>query len=446
MKLKTIYVLSVLLILLRYTHEYKSYQEEGKQEEIAKHFIIQTKYEYSTASCDLISGYYRAKLNDCHTYRTGDSVVVFSNRLLSSDTISKKEIRLNNPKIQQVIHCEGSGKCTFYQILEKISQYTIEEKLVIKQLIAEPHASLLIGFLFGEKALLNESTQKVLKVVGMQHVISASGYNVALVLNFASLVFGKVFTKKITSFFSLTTMLVYIFMAGITASLLRAGLMVTMLVLSTHFFHKQYLAAHSLYLTAVILLLWQPFLIHSISFQLSFLATLGLVKFSHLFQPRTTNEPEKSYKLKKITLSIHIIEGIKETLKSSFQTTLAAQIFTLPIILFHFGELSLLSLVANTLLLWLTPLITILGLILFLVAPFSGVIAQFLAILAWLPIEVYLKCLDLFVPLSFTLIKIGGSWAKILSFAYVAGLFTVIIRRNYTSKPRKALKTTLYYV
>jgi len=88
-----------------------------------------------------------------------------------------------------------------------------------------------------------------------------------------------------------------------------------------------------------------------------------------------------------VTAGLAHLSQIKEVLTESFWTTIMAQSFALPVILFQFGELSLVSLVANTFLLWLTPIITVYGVFL------SGVILilplSIGKILAW-PLEVLL--------------------------------------------------------
>ncbi|MFA6565540.1 MAG: ComEC/Rec2 family competence protein, partial [Candidatus Paceibacterota bacterium] len=103
-------------------------------------------------------------------------------------------------------------------------------------------------------------------------------------------------------------------------------------------------AIHLLFVAAFFMILWSPLsLLHDPSFQLSFLATLGLLSLG----------PELSRRLSFVTKKF----GLRETLSA----TLSTQVFVLPLLLYETGLLSLVAIPVNLLVLPLLPFAMFLG-------------------------------------------------------------------------------------
>jgi len=134
-----------------------------------------------------------------------------------------------------------------------------------------------------------------------------------------------------------------------------------------------------------------------VGFQLSFLATIGIVYFYPLF------EKYFGEKLKKYPA---VISFIAEILFMS----LSAQIFVLPIILFNFQTLSLISSVTNILVLPILPITMLIGFLAVAISFIFQPVAIFFSWLAYLPLRYEILVINYFANLKFSALALGLSW------------------------------------
>lgn len=200
---------------------------------------------------------------------------------------------------------------------------------------SQPYAGLLSGMLLGVKSTLPEGITRSFRITGVSHVVAASGMNVTLVAGFLMSFLGRFFKRPLAVLLSMGGIGGYMLMSGLDPSILRAGVM-GILVFGAQIFGRQYSVLYSLFLTTGLLLFWDPLLLGDVGFQLSVLATMGII-FLKPFIP------------------------LKGFLLDDIGTTLAAQLATLPVLLATFGSYGVLSLLVNALVLWTIPLITIMG-------------------------------------------------------------------------------------
>ncbi len=198
-------------------------------------------------------------------------------------------------------------------------------------------AGLLNGIIFGGNQNMPQNFLLQLRSVGVIHVIAASGMNVTFVASALIAILGVIFKRQIALTIAIFGIVFYAFLAGFEPSIVRAAIM-SILAFSASLLGRQNFALASVFLTGYIMLLLSPFLVTDIGFQLSFLATLGILVIKPLF-PTPKNF----------------------SLLDDVWTTVAAQIATLPILLSIFGQYGLLSILVNALILWTVPVLMILG-------------------------------------------------------------------------------------
>lgn len=210
----------------------------------------------------------------------------------------------------------------------------------ITLLIPSPEADLILGCVLGINNF-DPDFYNQLKVTGLVHVAVVSGYNISVVTN-ATLRMFKMVPRLPRVLLAFAIIGFYILLTGANPPSVRAGIM-TVLSLSAGFFGRENWSLYTLFLAAVIMLLFEPSLFTNLSFQLSFAATLGIILFDNSFN--------------------HLIKikSLPSVLTADLATSLAAQVFVLPIILYNFGSLSLVSPLANMFSLWLIPIVTYLG-------------------------------------------------------------------------------------
>lgn len=213
----------------------------------------------------------------------------------------------------------------------------------IDRIFPEPSASLLNGILFGIRGQIPPDFYLALQKAGMLHVIALSGQNISILIALIFKLTGFL-GKKLSIIVSAIGIFAFIMFVGPSASVVRAGVMGS-LSMAALFFGRQYLALWGLFVSGATMVFIKPELIFDLGFQLSFLATFGIITFSQ--KPKVTAN--------------NILERGGKVLRESFWTTVAAQVFTTPVILANFGRISLVSIATNVLVLWTVPIIMGLG-------------------------------------------------------------------------------------
>jgi competence protein ComEC len=214
---------------------------------------------------------------------------------------------------------------------------------LIKHVFPEPESGLMAGFVLGVSPTFSPTMTQIVQHTGTMHILAASGYNVSLVIGLCLPFLVRLFGRRFGIGIMIGLLIIYVCMVGLSPSIVRAGIMGCLLLIA-QWFGRKYWALWGLGVTAWLLLLVGPWLIESISFQLSFAATLGVL-IGHI----------------PIYLPKFVPSFIRHEAVDSLSTTLYAWIMTMPITLWHFGSVSWWALIANPLLLWMLPPLTYLG-------------------------------------------------------------------------------------
>jgi competence protein ComEC len=242
--------------------------------------------------------------------------------------------------------------------------YTLKHALQaeITRHVPEPASALGQGLLLGVGEALGAEIETAFRRSGLIHIVVLSGYNIMLIVTFMMLLLRPLQTGLLKLTLSLLAIGAFALMVGLSATVLRASLMAAILVIATAY-HRQYLILRVLTFTATVMVCINPWLlVYDIGFQLSFMATLGLV----LIAPQ----------LERVCTWLPAGYG----LRSFFFATIATQIAVLPILLYQIGEVSLIAVVANVLVLPLVPLAMLLT---FLVALFGFFSSGLAILMAW---------------------------------------------------------------
>lgn len=181
-----------------------------------------------------------------------------------------------------------------------------------------------------------------------------NGYNISLVTQSVQLVARRAFARWTALVFSLVAILLYAAFVGPTAPVVRAALMGGLFTLGVLVGRPSH-ALTTLVAASFLMLLVNPLLLWSASFQLSFAATLALI----VVAPWLTRVlgAKRAARSQQPSAESRLATGLRDTAI----TTTAAQLLTLPVMWYHFGELSLVALPANVLVLPVQPIVMLLG-------------------------------------------------------------------------------------
>lgn len=223
----------------------------------------------------------------------------------------------------------------------------------ISRFLPSPQAELLSGVLLGQNKTLPGRLKLALRDTSTLHIVVASGQNLSLVAAFFLSLAGLV-KRRNAIVFSLLAVVLYTLLTGFQVPVLRAAIMFSLASLA-QVFGRQRDGWQALILTAGLMLLINPKWITDLSFQLSFLATFGVVVVS----------PVILGYLDKIPI-----------IGQDLAVTLAAQLMVTPVIVQTFHQISFVSLVANVLVLWTIPLMMIGGAVLLALGSISSLLGQ----------------------------------------------------------------------
>ncbi len=211
----------------------------------------------------------------------------------------------------------------------------------VKKVIPEPQSSLAVGFLVGQHSNLPNDLEKQLKIVGLTHIIVASGYNLTILVVFARRLLLR-FSKFMATFFASTMIFGFIAITGLSPSMTRAGL-VSALSLAAWYYGRKIHPLVLLPFAAAITVAYNPgYVWGDIGWYLSFASFAGVLIFAPLAHRFIWKDKKPG------------------VIREIFIATFCAQLATLPIIIFTFGHYSVYALISNLLVLPLIPIVMVL--------------------------------------------------------------------------------------
>ena len=222
-------------------------------------------------------------------------------------------------------------------------------KARIKSELPDESAGLALGYLLGDKSELGATLKETIAAVGLTHLIVASGAHLGIILKFVKKSFGRI-SRATGLLANLAAVGLFIGIIGLTPSALRAGLVASLSLLAAHF-GRDLKPGRLLLYAAAATLLFDPTYPLNLSWLLSFASFTAVLLVAPAFETYFYG-PQKSAKSKK-----------PSTLASLLLASLSATLLTAPILLFYFGQISLISILANLLIsptLALTMLLTFL--------------------------------------------------------------------------------------
>jgi len=200
---------------------------------------------------------------------------------------------------------------------------------VIEQIDNAEQSNLALSYLTGQKTLLTEDQKTKLRLVGLAHVVVASGYHLSVVVGLAKKYLGKI-SRFATLGGALLLLTLYISITGFTPSMARAGLMTALSLFAWYFGRRFHPARLILYVMAISLALDTSY-ITNLAWQLSFASYSGIIFITPLLTQFLYGDKKPGYFASLIIASV------------------SAQIFCLPFTLYYFGSFPILALVANVL-------------------------------------------------------------------------------------------------
>jgi competence protein ComEC len=302
----------------------------------------------------------------------------------------------------------------------------------IYRIFPDPEASLLAGILLGNDNGLADDLQQAFKNTGTAHIIAISGFNIAIIAAIFVTLFSRLLGPRRGAVVAVLGIVLYTILVGASPSVVRAAIMGTLAIFAREVGRRQF-ALNTLMFTAVIMAIINPNVLWDAGFQLSFFATLGLILYAQPMQDAAVRffsrfaKPETAQK-------------IAEPVAEFFLFTLAAQLTTLPIMAWHFGRISLVSLIANPFILPAQPAVMILAGLAVLLSFVYLPLGQVFAWIAW-PFSAYtIRAVEFFNGLPHGVIVLGD-FSLLIIILFYAVLFALTFAQGRVKQALRSAAT-----
>lgn len=203
------------------------------------------------------------------------------------------------------------------------------------RILPQPQAGLLSGMVLGSKQVLPEDFRQALINTSTIHIVVASGQNLTILSGFIVSLASVIGRKKAVTT-SIGVNLFYAVLTGFQIPIIRAAFM-NIFVSLGQLTGREASALFALLASGLVMLIYEPIWIYSVSFQLSFLATFAVMEFAPAIEGK--------------------FRWMPDIVRNDLIVSVSAFLLTLPIIYENFGRVSVTGVVVNSLVLWTTPLI-----------------------------------------------------------------------------------------
>lgn len=290
------------------------------------------------------------------------------------------------PRIRLLEHDAGGPIMAFiYQVRNVIAS-------TANQIVPQPQAAFLSGILVGRDEAIPDSLKKAFQMTGTSHLVAISGFNITILSGLILALTIRLLPRGWAVFAAILLLVAYSIMAGANPSVIRAAIMGGLAMVGK-MIGRTKTAVNSLGLAAAIMTAFNPLILRDIGFQLSVLATAGILVIgapvNDWFVGKTT----------KLENSTEINIGWR-SVGEFFLITLAAQVATLPVLLYNFHRFPVVGLLVNPLVLPVQSAAmtlggaAVLGGLVFL--PFGKI----LGLIAWVPLAYTTRVVEIFSGLG----------------------------------------------
>lgn len=287
----------------------------------------------------------------------------------------------------------------------------------IEMMLPEPHASLALGLLLGEKQGLGERLEDVFRVVGIIHIVVLSGYNLTIIAEALGRILRHFLRPRLRATVGAIAIVLFALMVGPSATVVRATMM-ALLLLYARTSGKTYDALRALMLAGSAMVLLNPYVLcFDPGFQFSFLATLGLIAFGPHLDRAFAFVPTRG--------------GIREYASA----TIATQIMVTPLLLYSIGSVSMIALVANVLILIAVPP----AMLFVFLAGLVGVVAPTMYVVtypAYLALSYIVEAAELLarVPFAELVVPPFSFWYVVVAYVLMALSYALYVMQSKTPR------------
>lgn len=296
----------------------------------------------------------------------------------------------------------------------------------ISKLHNQETTALLRGLLLADRSLINFEIRNDFVNSGVIHVLAVSGLHVGYIVLIFLILFGR-FNIYIRTFLTISGILFFMLLTGMPASVVRASIM-AIIIISVMMTTRSTNLFNSLALAALIILAFTPSELFDPGFQLSFISVLSIALIYPIFKREIY-----CLNIPKFIKSIFLFMGV----------SVAAQLGTMPFVLFYFGKLSLTSIIANLITIPTIGMIVAIGLVTIFINIFIPHLAVFYASANELLTRLLFSFIHLMGNPSYSFLSFNNfSYLDVIIF-YSTILFFFLVWKKFSSLKAKFILVLL---
>ena len=266
--------------------------------------------------------------------------------------------------------------------------------------------------LIGETSGIEENMQEDFRDSNLSHILAVSGANVSYIIVSITYIFNKMcLRKRLSKIISIILLILFMLLTGCTSSVNRACIMAILMLIAELLYRKSDVY-NNLAISALILLIINPYSLLDIGFQLSYMGTIGIV-FLH----------------DKIGNFIKINNKIVKYFFEMIAVTTCANLAIIPIMMFHFNTISLTFYFSNIIVGPILGIVVIIGFIMFFISLIFTPISSLIAIVLNLMLKFIIKIAEITANMPFSKITIITP-----SFFFIIVWYLIIISISYKQK------------
>jgi competence protein ComEC len=346
------------------------------------------------------------------------------------DYLARRGIRSYMPSAS-VTQLPGRGGSPILRLIYAWKEASLAN---VYRLFLDPEASLLAGILLGVDTGLPARLRQAFNDTGTAHIIAISGFNIAVIAGVLVVVFNRLLGARLGALAAGAGILLYTVFVGADPPVLRAALMGLVGLLAVQIGRRQ-VGINTLAAVCACMALIGPLILWDVGFQLSVLATLGLILYGGPFMAAAKSFVER-------VLPASEARPYISSVAQFVLLTFAAQITTLPIVAYHFRQISLVAPIANAFILPAQPAVMLLGGASVLASLFVFPVGQLLAWAAW-PLTTYtIRMVELFDRAPHAVIYLG-SFSLSTALLFYAVLLAATLESSKIMQALRSLRPRL---
>ena len=241
-----------------------------------------------------------------------------------------------------------AGKLRYYLL-----SFKRHARSTIASILPEPQAALLTGILLGAEGGIPRRLMDDFAATGTTHIIAISGFNITLLSGLFTRLARRLFDRRRAFLFAVAGVAAYTALVGGSWAVVRAAMMGILCLWARDLGREAYPPV-VLGVAAFLGTLIDPYALWDVGFELSFAATAGLLLYVEPLEQGLERVLTRAISTERAQRTVRLVSD-------SLVVTVAAQLATTPIIMTHFGQLSLVTLLSNFLILPVQPAVMIIG-------------------------------------------------------------------------------------